>query len=125
MRKQRLLLAALVLLMSVPAFAQKFTASIRGTVTDTSNAVVAGAKVTLKNEETGLTRTQTTNTAGNYSFPDIPVGSYRVEVELPGFKSAVRTQDRHQRRRRPRRGRPALDRRDHARRSASRPARPA
>src|SRR5258708_5329527 len=91
MRKQRLLLAALVLLMSVPVFAQKFTASIRGTVTDTSNAVIAGAKVTLKNEETGLNRTMTTNTAGNFSFPDLPVGSYRVEVEFTGFKTAVRT----------------------------------
>src|SRR5258706_7285434 len=91
MRKQRLLLAALVLLMSVPVFAQKFTASSRGTVTDTSNAVIAGAKVTLKNEETGLNRTMTTNTAGNFSFPDLPVGSYRVEVEFTGFKTAVRT----------------------------------
>jgi len=91
MRKQRLFLAALVLLLSVPAFAQKFTASIRGTVTDTSNAVIAGAKVTLKNEETGLTRTMATNTAGNYSFADLPLGSYRVEVEFTGFKTAVRT----------------------------------
>ena len=87
----RLCIAALVLLLAVPAFAQRFTASIRGTVTDTSNAVIAGAKVTLKNEETGLTRTMATNAAGNYSFADLPVGSYRVEVEFAGFKTAVRT----------------------------------
>jgi hypothetical protein len=82
---------ALFAVMATPAFAQRFTASIRGTVTDTSNAVVPAAKVTLKNEETGLTRTMPTNSSGNYSFADLPVGSYRIEVESPGFKTAVRT----------------------------------
>jgi hypothetical protein len=91
MSKKRLSLAAFLLLMAVPLFAQRFTASIRGAVTDASGAVVAGAKVTLKNEETGLTRTMNTNAAGNYSFVDLPVGSYQVEVALTGFKSAVQT----------------------------------
>ena len=110
MSRQRLSLTALLLLLAVPVFAQRFTAAIRGTVTDPSNAVIAGAKVTLKNEETGLTRTATTNEAGNYSFPDLPVGSYQVEVTFTGFKSAVEDQDRRQRRRRARGERPALDR---------------
>ena len=57
MSMQRLSLTALLLLLAVPVFAQRFTAAIRGTVTDPSNAVIVGAKVTLKNEETGLTRT--------------------------------------------------------------------
>jgi Carboxypeptidase regulatory-like domain len=87
---KRLLLAAFVVLLSLPAFAQKFTGQIRGTVTDQTNAVIAGAKVTLKNEATGLTRTTQTNATGSYAFPDLPVGSYQVEVEFAGFKTEVR-----------------------------------
>src|SRR3954471_20623599 len=83
--------AALVLFLATPALAQKFTASVRGTVTDPTTAVVAGAKVTLKNEGTGVTRSVTTNSDGNYSFPDVPVGSYRIEVESAGFKTEVRS----------------------------------
>ncbi len=88
---QWLLVAALFVAFAVPAAAQKFTASIRGTVVDPSNAVVAGAKVTVKNEETGLTRTLETNKDGNYSFPDLPLGSYQVQVESTGFTTAVKT----------------------------------
>src|SRR5512147_2645629 len=61
MSRQRLSLTALLLLLAGPVLAQRFTAAIRGTVTDPSTAVIAGAKVTLKNEETGLARTVTTN----------------------------------------------------------------
>src|SRR4051794_25388339 len=81
----------LVLLMATPALAQKFTASVRGTVSDPTSAVIAGAKVTLKNEATGVARSVTTNSDGNYSFPDVPVGSYRIEVESAGFKTEVRS----------------------------------
>jgi hypothetical protein len=92
MRKQWLVWAAsLVLLAAVPALAQKITASIRGTVSDPTGAVVSGAKVTIKNEDTGLTRSTPTNAAGNYLFAELPVGSYRIEVEQAGFKSAVRS----------------------------------
>jgi hypothetical protein len=92
MRQQRIYLAALVvLLLSAPAFAQRFSAAIRGNVTDASGAVMTSAKVTLTNEETGLTRTATTNAAGNYSFTELPVGSYRIQVEAAGFKTEVRS----------------------------------
>jgi len=76
-----------------PAFAdaQRITGTIRGTVTDPSQAVVAGAKVTVKGEETGLTRTTTTNSEGNYLFAELPVGAYRVDVEASGFRSAAQT----------------------------------
>jgi len=77
--------------MATPALAQKFTASVRGTVSDPTSAVIAGAKVTLKNEATGVARSVTTNSDGNYSFPDVPVGSYRIEVESAGFKTEVRS----------------------------------
>ena len=93
MRKQALFLVglSLALALAVPAHAQRSTATIRGTVTDASGAVVSGAKVTVKGEDTGLTRTATSNTAGNYSFTDLPVGSYRLEVEFAGFQSAIRS----------------------------------
>ena len=91
MMKKRLSVAALVLLIAAPVFAQRFTASIRGTVTDQTAATVMGAKVTATNENTGLTRTMNTNANGNYSFADLPVGSYRVEVEYAGFKTASRS----------------------------------
>jgi hypothetical protein len=88
----RLYLAAfLALLVAVPAYAQKITGTIRGAVTDPTGAIIQGAKVTVKNEDTGLTRSGTTTSAGIYSFAELPVGSYRVEVEHPGFKSEVRS----------------------------------
>jgi Carboxypeptidase regulatory-like domain len=92
MSKQRLYLAAFLVLLAVPsAFAQRTTANLRGTVTDPTKAVIEGAKVTLKAEGgTGITRAASTNSDGIYSFSDLPVGSYEVTVEYTGFKSAVR-----------------------------------
>jgi len=90
MRRLCWLLAAIVL-SAVPAFAQRSTATIRGTVADTTQAVLPGATVTATNEETGLVRTVITNNAGVYSASDLPIGRYKVEAELSGFKKAVRT----------------------------------
>ena len=82
MRKLQLSLsAAILVLLATPGFAQRNTGSIRGTVTDSTGAIVPGAKVTLKSEATGLARAATTNAAGSYSFADLPVGTYDVEVE--------------------------------------------
>ena len=93
MRHQRLsfLVAFLVASIAVPVLAQKITATIRGTVTDQTDAVIAGAKVTVKNEDTGLTRVSESNADGIYSFAELPVGTYRIEVEKAAFKSAVRS----------------------------------
>jgi carboxypeptidase family protein/TonB-dependent receptor-like protein len=68
------------------AFAQA-NSRISGTVTDTTGAVVPGAKVTAKNEATGVTHSQVTTDAGLYSFPGLPVGKYSVKVEQTGFKT--------------------------------------
>jgi len=93
MRHQRLsfLVAFLVASIAVPVLAQKITATIRGTVTDPSGSVIPGAKVTVKNEDTGLTRTGESNSEGIYSFQELPVGNYRIEVEQTGFKAEVRS----------------------------------
>jgi hypothetical protein len=89
MRKRCWLLAGSLVVLAVPALAQKITAALRGTVTDPSSAVITGAEVTVTNEHTGLTRSVTTNSAGIYVVPELPVGSYQVEVGAAGFTSAV------------------------------------
>lgn len=70
--------------------AQQATAVITGTVKDASAAVVVGAKVTLKNAQTNLSRETTTGRDGAYEFNLIPIGSYELTVEQPGFDTYVR-----------------------------------
>jgi Carboxypeptidase regulatory-like domain len=70
------------------AFAQEVTASITGTVTDQSGAAVPGATVTAKSVERGLVYTAVTNDSGLYRVAQLPVGTYEVKVEKPGFASA-------------------------------------
>src|SRR5581483_177987 len=65
------------------------TSRVSGTVTDAAGARVAGAKVTAKNEATGVAQTQTTTEAGLYSFTALPVGTYTITVEMSGFKTAA------------------------------------
>jgi hypothetical protein len=94
MQLRQLTLAVAVLtaaLVATPAWAQRTTASVRGTVTDQSKAVVPGATVTLSGQDTGISRTMTTNRDGVYTFTEVPVGRYRVHVELQGFKTSSRT----------------------------------
>ncbi len=64
-------------------------ATLNGVVTDPSNAVVAGAKVTVHRTESGLTRTMETTNAGLYRFGGLPAGNYDLTIEAPGFKTAV------------------------------------
>ena len=78
-----------LLVAAAPALAQRVASTIRGAVSDTSGAVIVGAKVTVKNEATGLTRTAETNASGVYAFADLPVGTYSIDVEYPGFKSSA------------------------------------
>ncbi len=80
----------LSLLLVISAFGQA-SSRISGTVIDARGAVVAGAKVTAKNEATGVTQTQTTTDTGLYSFPSLPVGSYTIMVEMSGFKVTSQT----------------------------------
>ena len=86
-------LAVAVLLMAIalttPANAQTFRGTILGTVTDSSGAAVSGATVTVKNTGTGLLRTVATDDDGNYSTPELPIGTYSVTVEKSGFKTGL------------------------------------
>jgi Carboxypeptidase regulatory-like domain/TonB dependent receptor len=81
--------AALLLFCASSGKAQTFRGTILGTVTDSSGAAVGGAKVTIKNTDTGLTREVTTTDDGSYAVPELPIGNYSVTVEKSGFKTAV------------------------------------
>jgi len=83
-------LAVMVLLLAsaAPVFAQLPSGTILGVVKDNSGNVIVGARVTVSND-TGLSRTFTTDAGGSYRFPELPVGTYRLEVNQPGFKTAT------------------------------------
>jgi hypothetical protein len=83
---------AVCMLFLFPAVAlAQVNASVVGTVKDTSGAVVPGANVTVKNLETGQTRTVTSNDSGYYRALSLPVGRYEVTIEKTGFRKGVRT----------------------------------
>ena len=78
-----------LLLASASLPAQTFRGTILGSVTDPSGAVVAGAKVTVKNVGTGLERTTETSADGSYSLPELPIGTYTVTITQTGFQTFV------------------------------------
>ncbi len=67
------------------AIAQTITGSVRGTVTDPSGAVVAGAKVTVTNVETGVVTRTVSDREGVYSVSFLTIGNYTVTIRAPGF----------------------------------------
>ncbi|MBI2686328.1 MAG: TonB-dependent receptor [Acidobacteria bacterium] len=82
--------AALFLFSLTCAFAQAPTASLTGTVSDPSGAVIANASVVLTNSATGFNRTLTTNAEGVYAFNAVPIGVYTLTIEAPGFPKQIR-----------------------------------
>src|SRR6476646_4175990 len=85
-----LLALSILLVAARPTMGQAVNATLLGTVTDSSGAAVASAKVTITETNTGISRTSQTNESGNYVFPDLPPGTYTVTAEQPGFKRASR-----------------------------------
>jgi hypothetical protein len=84
--------AAVVLLLSLfsVAGAQEFRGSLSGNVTDPNGAALPGATVELKNVETNVTASTTTNDEGSYSFPLVQPGRYSLTVSTQGFNPAQR-----------------------------------
>jgi outer membrane receptor protein involved in Fe transport len=80
-----LLVVTLGVLLPANVFGQS-TAEIRGVVQDESGGVLPGVTVASINELTGLARSTVSDTAGRFNFPRLPVGNYRVEAELQGFR---------------------------------------
>lgn len=83
------ILALLAFEMSLTA--QTSEGRILGLVTDSSGAVVSGAKVTITNTATGISRSLTTTAAGDYNAPNLEPGPYIMTAEAPGFKKSLRT----------------------------------
>src|SRR3954451_10584519 len=67
------------------------TAEISGTARDQSGAVLPGVEIRATQAETGITRTAVTNETGSYVLPNLPIGPYKVEASLPGFRTYART----------------------------------
>jgi len=79
----------LLILSTANLQAQAVKASLVGTVTDSSGAVVPGAEVTITEINTNSTRSISTNASGNYVFSNLNPGVYRIEAKLAGFKTGV------------------------------------
>src|SRR5262245_10407791 len=80
---------AAVLALASMATAQDYRARVQGIVTDSSDAVVAGASVTLHNNGTGITATRTSGPSGAYLFDNVEPGTYTVSSEFAGFARSV------------------------------------
>src|SRR5499426_4342615 len=66
------------------------SASIGGTVSDPTGALIPGVEVVATNVNTGISTTQITNEAGAYQIPSVQPGTYRLKASLPGFQAATR-----------------------------------
>ena len=91
MRSYRLIISCLCSLMlalsSAVLFAQRATGGVNGTITDSTGAVVAGATVTLTNQDTNVLSHATTSNTGYFVFLDVTPGPYVVTITKQGFKS--------------------------------------
>ncbi len=76
---------------SSPLFGQAGTASITGRVTDTSGAAIPAASVVVRNTGTSASETTLSDGEGRYTVPDLPIGSYEIQVSKTGFQNSVRT----------------------------------
>ena len=92
MRQRFSLLAAFLLscLLAIPAFAA-LTGDLQGTVLDPTGAVIASAKVTIKNKDTGVTKIVTTDQNGEFAALQLDVGEYEVTIEKTGLKTQAQT----------------------------------
>lgn len=75
----------LISLLASSLFGQTFRGAINGVVEDPSGAVLANAKITAINAGTGASRTTASGTSGEFSFPDLPTGTYAVTAKKEGF----------------------------------------
>src|SRR6267378_2735949 len=82
---------AVAVLLSTPVNAQVSGATLSGTVTDASGAVITNAKVSIKNTATDVTRDVTTDSAGVYSAPNLLPGIYEITFVAAGFSTSVQS----------------------------------
>ena len=77
----------MVLLGVTFAGAQNFRGGINGTVTDQGGAAIPGATVQITDDSTGVIHSSVASSAGEYSFPDLPLGMYTVSATSSGFET--------------------------------------
>src|SRR5262245_52175707 len=82
---------AITLFPGAPVHAQVTGATLSGTVTDASGAVIPGVMVSIKNRATGVVRNTTTDEVGFYSAPNLLAGNYDVTASQPGFSTVVQS----------------------------------
>ena len=82
----------LLSLFSLAAFAQVDRGTFTGTVSDASGGTVPNARINIRNTATGAVADVTTNEAGQYARPNLPIGPYRITVDADGFKKFVRSE---------------------------------
>src|ERR1700730_13359960 len=79
------------ILVSVPTGAQVAGGTVSGTIVDSSGGIIPGARISVKNVATGVTRTVSTNSDGFYTAPNLLPGTYDVSFVAQGFKTEVRS----------------------------------
>ena len=81
--------AVVCLFFAMDGFAQVINATLSGTVTDATGALIPGVEITATQTETGVLSTSLTNESGTYQFPSLQPGPYRVTASLAGFQSQI------------------------------------
>src|SRR3954462_1390376 len=76
-----------VLALAAAGFSQEYRGRVQGGITDASSAVVPGARIMLRNMETGVEATRTSNEIGRYIFDYVDPGTYSLTVQMTGFKT--------------------------------------
>src|SRR5712691_13036306 len=90
--KRVCVVAGLLLLnFSIVVMLAQSTAQISGAIKDQTGAVLPGVEVTMTQTDTGFKRSAITDETGSYILPSLPVGPYRLEAALPGFRTYVQT----------------------------------
>src|SRR5262245_41685501 len=85
------LCVGLLLLAPAVSWSQATSATLHGTVSDPTGALVPGGTVTLTNQNAAAAMVQTTGERGDFTFTFVPVGVYTVRIEAPGFKTHITT----------------------------------
>ena len=78
---------AFTVLLGATAVAQTTLGRLAGSVTDSSGGVLPGATITLTNQQTNQVQTTVSTSEGTFVFPQVPVGTYKVDIALEGFKT--------------------------------------
>jgi hypothetical protein len=85
------MLALLPLVVANPGFSQGLYATVTGTVSDASGALIPGVEIKATNRDTGVVSTTITNESGVYNFRDLLPGRYNISAALPGFQTETIT----------------------------------